>query len=97
MMKGDSYKSSNLYHVHYNMTQRKDVKVCPEWKDYKKFAEWCFKNGYKDGSRIIRIDKTKPYSPENSKITTSDYSINMKRLIGLTKNKNIKHIKFNYL
>lgn len=89
-----SYDAKTLYHIYYNLMRRKDVTVCSAWKNsYKAFSQWCVAHGYCEGARIVRIDKTKPYQPSNTKIVCNSYAKNMKRLVKMTKNKPIKHIK----
>ena len=47
------------------------IKMCDEWaRDYKKFENWCLKNGHKKGLELNRIDNDKGYSPENCNFVT---------------------------
>lgn len=86
--------NANLYHTYYNLMRRKDVKVCQIWKNsYKVFEKWCLENGYCDGARIVRIDKTKPFQPSNVKIVCSAYAKNMKSIIKKCKGQPISHIR----
>ena len=40
--------------------------MCEEWRnDFVSFMNWSYKNGYKEGLSIDRIDNSKGYSPEN--------------------------------
>lgn len=76
----------NLYHVYYNLIHRKDVTVCSEWKKgYSYFKKWAFENGYRDGARIVRIDKTDSFKPSNTQVILPKYNQNMKRLTSLVK------------
>ena len=44
----------------------KGVKVCDEWRnDFREFRNWAFKNGYKEGLSIDRIDSDGNYEPSN--------------------------------
>lgn len=73
---------SNLYHTYYNLMRRKDVRVCQIWRtSFKAFEKWCMEHGYCEGARIVRIDKTKPFQPSNTKIVCSAYAKNMRHLV----------------
>ena len=83
---------SALYGVWHSMIQRcenpnspsfkwyggKGVKVCEEWHDYAKFAEWAKANGYverigiqrKDRLSIDRVDSNGDYCPGNCRWIT---------------------------
>lgn len=73
-----------LYHVWVDMKQRcinpnksnyvwygaKGISVCDEWKDFEKFKEWAYENGYDDKAPVgyctlDRIDNDKDYEPQN--------------------------------
>lgn len=54
--------TNKYYYEHYGSKQ---IKVCAEWQDYKKFKEWALSNGYKDGLSIDRIDYDGDYTPDN--------------------------------
>ena len=55
------------------------IGVCPEWEDYANYEDWCFKNGWKPGMCIVRIDKGKDFCPENCKLVPSRKYISMER------------------
>lgn len=53
-----------------NAKQRKNhadkgITVCDEWLDFEAFADWAFKNGYKEGLWLDREDNDKGYNPNN--------------------------------
>lgn len=63
-------KSSHpLYKRWFNLRRANKVTgklVCPEWLESRvSFFECCFLKGWYPGQRVFRIDKKKPYSPEN--------------------------------
>ena len=41
------------------------ITICKEWMDVKNFSEWAYKNGWKQGLSIDRIDNDGNYCPEN--------------------------------
>lgn len=50
----------------YKMYGAKGIKMCDEWRiDFVSFMNWSYKNGYREGLSIDRIDNSKGYSPEN--------------------------------
>jgi hypothetical protein len=53
-------------HSGYERFGAKGVTVCEEWKnDYNSFLTWALQNGYSDDLYFSRIDKSKPYEPQN--------------------------------
>lgn len=93
MMKKAEGKS-NLYHSYYNLLRRQDVKVCQIWRNsFKAFEKWCLEHGYCEGARIVRIDKTKPFQPSNTKIVCSAYAKNMRRVAQKCKGHPISKIR----
>lgn len=61
--------NSNTYY-----TQR-GVNVWDEWQDYSVFAKWATENGWCSGFKLIRIDKTGNYTPDNCMFGTETKSI----------------------
>ena len=45
-----------------------------DWEKADDFVKWCSENGYKNGLRLCRIDKSKPHGPENSYFLTPEKS-----------------------
>lgn len=70
---------TKLYNIWAGMKQRCNLKsderyknyggrgitYCPEWEEFKGFAEWAYKSGYKEGLSIERINVNGNYCPEN--------------------------------
>lgn len=55
----------------YQWYGAKGVKVCDEWiNDAVSFTEWAFKNGYREGLSIDRINNDGMYEPSNCRWTT---------------------------
>ncbi|MGN0289007.1 MAG: tyrosine-type recombinase/integrase [Lachnospiraceae bacterium] len=48
--------------------KQKNISICDEWLDYSSFEKWVGENGWKSGLRLLRIDKSGNYSPENCMI-----------------------------
>lgn len=45
--------------------KERGIKFYEEWLDYEVFEEWAMSNGYEDDLSLIRIDKTRNFSPDN--------------------------------
>lgn len=62
-----------IYNIWHSMKRRN---VLPkEWLKYEKFYQWA-RYRYSEGAKFSRIDKTKPYGPDNCR-----YSENLKRYV----------------
>lgn len=88
------YSNTRLYHRWTSIVSRvtdpdnacyktyggRGIKICDEWRDYLKFMDWAFKNGYKSDLVIDRIDVNGDYSPKNCRwVTKSESSINRRK------------------
>lgn len=59
--KDDRY-SGYLYQLWKN---RYKTQMCTEWRDYLKFYDWCYQQGYNEGQYVCRYNIQELYSPEN--------------------------------
>ena len=60
----------------------KGIKVCQEWHDNPlAFMIWSYKNGYRKGLQIDRIDNDKGYSPDNCRYVTRQENMQNRREI----------------
>lgn len=72
------------------------IKVCNEWKDFKKFKEWALNNNYQENVKrgqctLDRIDNNKNYEPNNCRFITNKQQCNNKRNNIVVKYKNEEH------
>lgn len=69
-------RCSNSNNADFKYYGRKDVSVCPEWKnDYLAFKNWALANGYEKGLTIDRIDNDGNYEPSNCQFITRSENI----------------------
>lgn len=60
---------SDPKHNHYQYYGGKGITVCAAWQDGPEaFITWCLDQGWVEGARVERIDRTKGYEPSNIKI-----------------------------
>lgn len=57
--------TSKLYKLWINKRFQNKGAFVPEWDDYDNFENWAYANGYEEGARLKRLDKTKPFGPTN--------------------------------
>lgn len=54
--------------------------MCDDWKDsFEIFKDWAYKNGYRDGLSIDRINNNSGYNPDNCRWVVSDVQANNRR------------------
>ena len=86
-MNSDNDNIKALKNVYDTMCRRQDIKVCNTWKSFEPFKKWVYAQGYEPGARIVRIDKTKGFSPTNTKVVKLKYANNMshqlRKLVGV--------------
>ena len=58
------------------------ISVCREWQDcFPQFESWCLDHGWKDGMCVVRIDKTKDFSPENCTVSSRQVANVLRRFV----------------
>ena len=58
------------------------INVCAEWSTFSVFEDWSFKNGYREGLTIERINVNSGYRPENyTWIPKSEQSKNTRKTL----------------
>ena len=73
-------------HPKYHRYGGRGIKVCDDWLDINKFAEWSLSNGWKEGLTIDRIDNDGDYCPENCQWISASENSRKKSTTKLTKN-----------
>lgn len=61
----DSKFNNKLYKLWVNARYFHKGEFCKDWDLYINFENWAYLNGYENGARLKRIDKTKLYQPDN--------------------------------
>lgn len=61
-MKGRCLRKSHPKFYRYG---GRGIKICEDWLDIRKFADWAISSGWKDGLSLDRIDNDGNYCPEN--------------------------------
>lgn len=54
--------------------------VCAEWERFEPFLEFALNSNWKPGLSIVRVDRSKPYSPENCVFVTRQQASQRKRV-----------------
>lgn len=75
----------------YKTYYEKNITVCEEWNDARKFYDWAIINGYVPGLEIDRIDNNKGYYPENCRFVDRITNI---RNSGIVKFKTINNVEY---
>ena len=85
------HRCENDKRAKYKDYGARGICVCEEWHDVNTFMEWAFKNGYKEGLQLDRIDNDGNYEPSNCRwVTPKENSRNRRNTVYLTVNNETK-------
>ena len=81
-------KTPPLYYSWKNMFRNcrvnryyEGVSVCKEWLEYETYEGWALSNGWTKGMRVVRIDKSKDFCPENCSVVSVAEANNMRSCV----------------
>lgn len=55
------------------------VGICDQWMKYQAFEDWALGKGWRKGLKVVRVDKTGDFCPENCVIVPYGVAVNMRR------------------
>lgn len=78
----DKYKNNKLYRIWLNTRYNNKNEFVDEWNTFVNFENWAITQGYEEGARLKRLDKTKPYGPNNCQflIGKTEYNTHLYRI-----------------
>lgn len=92
IFEGMKQRCLNNKSAYYHLYGARGIKICDEWlQDRKKFFEWSFENGYKEGLSIDRIDVNGNYEPSNCRFVDIKTQMRNKRTKRIIEYKGVKH------
>lgn len=63
------HKKNNQYY------KERNIMICEEWHDFDAFAKWASENGWESGLKLLRVDKSGNYEPDNCTFGTENKSV----------------------
>lgn len=89
----DKKYETTLYRLWLNTRYRNKGEFCETWNRFSNFEAWANANGFQEGARLKRLNKTKPYSPTNCQflIGKTEYNTELYRIWS----KMMYHSKYN--